>query len=140
MPRGIPKKKPEAQQQNGAGKTKGGRINKMQCVRDALGEMGNGAQPKDIQGFLKRRFNLDMDTKFISTYKGTILKEAARKSGIIRQPAATSPAPAPVTPKASRQAGATNGGITVEDIKAVKELVGRIGADGVRELAEVLSK
>src|SRR5581483_7905519 len=96
MPRRRPKKQPEAQDQaNGAARTRAGRINKMQCVRDALDEMGNDAQPKDIQGFLKRRFGLDMDTKFISTYKGTILKEAARKSGVTRRPAAVAASSAP---------------------------------------------
>lgn len=135
MPRGIPNKKPDAQgQAHGAVATRGGRINKMDCVRQALGELGDDARTKDIQGFLKRRFNLDMNTKMISTYKGSILKEAARKSGIIRKPAATSPAPA--TPKVAQ----ANGAIGMDDIRAVKELVGRIGVDGVRELAEVLSK
>ena len=66
------------------------------CPR-ALGELGNDAQAKAIQDFLKRRFDLDMTTKHISTYKGSILKEAARKSGVIRQPAATAPAPARMT-------------------------------------------
>ena len=103
MPRGIPNKKPEPTagaegQANGTAKPAGRKgINKLQCVRDALAELGNDAQTKDIQGFLKRKFNLDMNTKFVSTYKGTILREAAKKSGVIRQPAArvSSPAPAP---------------------------------------------
>jgi len=107
MPRGIPKTKHEPaagteEQGNGAtgatgqenkttkaaGRKKGKRVNKLQCVREAIAELGNDAQPKDIQDFLKRRFNLDMNTKFISTYKGTILRSAARESGVIREPAA----------------------------------------------------
>jgi len=152
MPRGIPKKKPDEQeqgQQNGAGRTKGGRINKLQCVRDALAELGNDAQPKDIQDFLKRRFDLDMNTKFIGTYKGTILRGKSGQRGIMRTPAAiapaevpaaTAPAPVPAPPKASPQVEGTNGGISVEDIRAVKALVDRLGADGLRELAEVLSE
>jgi hypothetical protein len=118
---------------------KGKRINKLQCVREALGELGNDAQPKDNQDFLKCRFNLDMTTKFISTYKGTVLREAARKSGIIRQPAARVSSPAPAPPKASPKVVGTNGGISVEDIRAVKGLVEKIGAEAVKELAEVLS-
>ena len=61
------------------------------------------------------------------------------KSGVIRQPA-VAPAPTPAPPKASPQVGGTNGGISVEDIRAVKALVDRIGADSVRELAEVLAQ
>jgi hypothetical protein len=118
------------------GKTRGGRINKLDCVRQALAELGNDAQPKDIQGFLKRKFGLDMNTKFISTYKGTILRGAAKKGGVVRRTAATAPAPA----KAALKVGAVNGAISVEDIRAVKELVGRIGAESVKELAGVLSQ
>ncbi|HKI35084.1 MAG TPA: hypothetical protein VKA46_24720 [Gemmataceae bacterium] len=141
MPRGIPKKQPDAQdQQNGAGRTKGGRINKLQCVRDALHELGNDAQPRAIQDFLKHRFDLDMNTKFIGTYKGTILRGKSGQSGIMRTPAATAPAEVPVPPKASPQVGGTNGGISVDDIRAIKALVDRLGADGVRQVAEVLSE
>lgn len=144
MPRGRPKKQQEPAttgpgQENGAGETKGGRINKMDCVRQALAELGDNAQPKDIQDFLLRKFDLDMNSKMVSTYKGTILKNPARKSGIIRRPAARVSSPAPAPPKASPKVGGTNGGISVEDIRALKELPGRIGADNVRELAEVLS-
>jgi hypothetical protein len=49
------------------------------------------------------------------------------------------PAAPPAPPKASPKAGGTNGGIGVDDIRAVKELVERLGADSVRELAEALA-
>jgi hypothetical protein len=48
--------------------------------------------------------------------------------------ARSTPAPAP-TPKS-----APAGGISVEDIRAVKELVERIGAENVQELVGVLSE
>lgn len=134
MPRGIPK--------NRAWKT----INKMDCVRQTLAELGNDAQPKDIQDHLKKKFDLDMDTKMISTYKSSILRDAAKKSGIIRQPAAPAPEPTPAPsktpapPKASPRVGGTNGGISVEDIRAVKGLVEKLGAEAVKELAEVLAQ
>jgi len=118
MPRGIPK--------NRAWKT----INKMDCVRQALANLGHDATTKELQDFLKKTFNLDMDAKMLSSYKGSILKKAAGPSALIRQPAPTPPTPL--------KAVATNGGISVEDIRAVKELVGRIGADNVRELVDVL--
>jgi hypothetical protein len=111
----------------------------MQCVREALSELGNDAQPKDIQDFLRRKFRLDMTTQYISTYKSGVLKEAARKSGIIRLPTATTPTPATAPPKASPQVAAMNGRISVEDIRAVKAVVEKIGAEAVKELADVLS-
>jgi hypothetical protein len=138
MPRGIPNKKQEPA--DGAaksmGRKKGNGVNKMQCVREALAELGNEAQPKDIQDLLKRKFGLDMNTKFISTYKSSILREAAKKGGAA--PKASSPAAAP--PKTSLKVAGTNGGISVEDIRAVKGLVDKIGAGTVKELADVLSE
>ncbi len=145
MPRGIPNKKQEPAAGTGApadgaakpaGRKRGKGVNKMQRVREALAELGNDAQPKDIQDLLKRKFGLDMNTKFISTYKGSILREAAKKGGGARQQTATAPALAKASPKVS----ATNGTITVEDIRAVKGLVDKIGAGAVKELADVLSE
>lgn len=133
MPKGRPKKQQDDQAPNGtaAGQEEGERINKMQCVRDALGEIGNDAQPKDIQDFLKRRFDLDMNTKMISTYKGSILKGKSGKSGVIRQPAARV---ARESPKVER----ANGGISVEEIRDVKGLADRLGAEKVRAIMGVL--
>jgi hypothetical protein len=71
---------------------------------------------------------------------GTVLREAAKKGGVVRQAAARVSSPAPAQPKASPKVGGRNGGISVEDIRAVKTLVDRIGADGVRELVAVLSE
>jgi hypothetical protein len=144
MPRGIPNKKQETAAGTGApadgaakpaGRKKGKGVNKMQRVREALAELGNDAQPKDIQDLLKRKFNLEMNTKFISTYKGSILREAAKKGGPVRQAAAKAPAP-----KTSIKVAGKNGGISVEDIRAVKGLVDKIGAEAVKGLADVLSE
>jgi hypothetical protein len=131
MPRGRPKKDAPG---NVAAPMWAGRTNKMECVRQALTQLGDDAKPKELQGFLKKTFHLDMDTKMLSTYKGMILKDAARKSAIMRPLAAGTRA----TPPA--RAVAVNGGISVDDIRAVKELVDKIGRDSLRALAEVLSK
>src|SRR5437868_1408973 len=112
MPRGRPKKRPDAQENDRQGGAQpGGRVNKMQCVREALQELGDAAQPKDLQDFLKRRFGLDMTTKHISTYKGGILKGKSGRGAPLRRPATQ-----PVAP--GRGEGA-NGGISVEDVRAV---------------------
>jgi hypothetical protein len=79
-----------------------------------------------------------MNTKFISTYKGAILRGKSGKSAIMRSPA-VAPAPAPAPPKASSQVVAMNGGISVEDIRAVKAVVEKVGAEPVKELANVLA-
>jgi hypothetical protein len=116
MPRGIPKN-----QENGKP------ISKMEAVRRALADLGSDAMPVGIQKHIKEKFGVQMDPNMISNYKSAI--KAAGKSAIIRSPAAL----AKTRTKAA-------GGITPEDVRAVKELVGKIGADQVRQLAEVLGK
>ena len=111
MPRGIPKNKA-----NG--------MSKMDGMRRALAELGGDAENQDIRKFLKSQLSLDMDLKMISGYK-TYLK-AANKSAAIRKPGI--PAAAPVVVD----------GITLDDIRAVRQVVNKIGADKVRNLAAAL--
>ena len=116
MPTGIPKNR-----ENGKA------ISKMEAVRRALTELGNDALPAAIQKHIKEKFGVQMDPNMISNYKSAI--KSATKSAIIRSPKAST--------KVSTKAA---GGLTPEDVRAVKELVGKIGADQVRQLAEVLGK
>jgi hypothetical protein len=119
MPRGIPNKQP-ATMAVGTG------ITKIEAVRRALAELGPDAMPLKIKGYLKRNFRIDMEPQNISNYKSTL--KAAEKSAPILQPEAK-----PATTTAA-------GGFSLEDIEAVKEVADRIGAEKVRQLAEVLSK
>jgi hypothetical protein len=114
MPTGIPKNRVNGQA-----------ISKMEAVRRTLAELGNDAMPGAIQKHIKEKFGVQMDPNMISNYKSAI--KSASKSAIIRSPKAFT--------KASTK---TAGGLTPEDVRAVKELVGKIGADQVRQLAEVL--
>jgi hypothetical protein len=59
-------------------------------------------------------------------------RKPARKAAPAAAVARTTPAPAPKT--------VSKGGINLEDIRAVKGLVDRIGADKVQELAGMLSR
>ena len=110
MPRSIPK--------NGAD------VSKMERVRRALQVLGSDAMPLEIRDFLKKEFGVDMDAQTISNYKST-LKNKSRRGPKRR----TGPAPVKAP-----------SGFTLQDIQAVKEMADRIGADKVRQLAEVLSK
>jgi hypothetical protein len=67
-----------------------------------------------------------MEPQNISNYKSTL--KAAEKNASVRQPDAK--------PAADTAAG----GFSLEEIQAVKEVADRIGAEKVRQLAEVLSK
>lgn len=117
----------------GKAKRSGG-ITKWDAVEQALAGLGNDAMPVAIQDYVKSTFGLDMNTGLISNYKSNILKKGgARKAGAGKKNGRV----AATTATTGSAAGA---GISVEDIRAVKELVDRMGADRLRELAQVLAK
>jgi hypothetical protein len=109
---------------------KSGRINKMECMRQALAALGSDAAPKEIEDYLKREFNLVMGRKMISTYKGSVNKKAGQQSALMRAPALA--AAAPTAGRAARGNGSK------DDARAVKELADRIGPDEVRDWLDVL--
>lgn len=113
MPRGR-KKQP--------GPSNGKGVTKKEAVERALAELGRDAQPLAIQQHIKERYGLDMERSHISNYKTNLLKQrrtTARKPG--------------------GRAAAANG-FSLDEIRAVKEIVDRIGAEKVRQLAEALAK
>jgi hypothetical protein len=106
-------------------------ITKQEAVRRALAALGKMALASDIQKYVKETFNLDMTIDHIYTAKSSVLgkgKKKARKPAV-KQP----PAPEPI-------AGTPAGGIRLEDIEAVKGLLGRVGADNLKALAEMLAR
>ena len=103
---------------------------KMDAVRDALANLGNDATPIDIQAYVKKTFNLALDTSLISNYKGYLTKGAGKKSKSKGK-----------KPGKAKAAGVQHvGGISMADIAAVKALTDRMGADKVADLARVLGK
>jgi hypothetical protein len=126
MPKGYPKEK--------APPANGKPISKMEAMRQIFDARGYDIKPLEIQSHLKKEFGINMTTTVISSYKTTITSKRKGKRGKKKMSAIAAEsqaAPAPVS---------RAGGITVEDIRAVKELAKRIGADKVRQLAEVLAK
>jgi hypothetical protein len=101
---------------------------KFEGVKRALAALGPDAKPLAVQGYVKKSFNLDVSTAVISSYKKE-LKAKAKKPGP-KPPAKQS---APVAANGSR-----SGGITLEDIQAVKGLVGRVGPDQLKGLIDLL--
>ena len=99
-----------------------------EAVRRAIAEIGHDAKAAELADFIKSQFGIRMTPPHIATYKTRIVRKGGSESAIIRRPQV--PAAAPAT---------MSGGITVEEIRAVKEVVDRLGAEKVRELTEVLS-
>jgi len=147
------RKEPAPQTTPGSGavrQAQEGQVNKLEGVRRALKELGKEATSLDIQSFLKQRFGLEVARDLITKYKSHLLIQAARKKQAkakppARMPAAKEPEPKPqVQPSAASASPAKGssgkGGIQLEDIGAVKELIGRVGADGLRKLIDLLAR
>jgi hypothetical protein len=112
-----------------------GVITKQEAVRRALAELGRDAKPTVIKGWVKEKHGIEMGTDHISTAKGQILREGRgkRKAGAVTQPSAAQNSAEP------RQQGKGNG-ISLDDIEAVKGLVGRVRADNLKKLVDVLAR
>jgi hypothetical protein len=113
-----------------AAKEKG--ISKLAAVKKALKELGKDAMPVKIQEYVKETFSLEMSTSHVSNYKSLLLR---KKKGKKAAEAAPAPAAAPVK-AASAPAG--GGSVSMGDIAAVKELVGRVGEDKLKSLIGLL--
>jgi len=126
MPRGRPKKAPGAAK----GERPNGPLSKTEAVRQALADLGAGAGRLALRDHVRAKFGIAMTPNHVSHCKSVLLKKAAggRAAGSKHGGAA-----------AAKVAGA-EGGVSLDDIRAVKALVDRLGADNVRGLAEVLAR
>jgi hypothetical protein len=127
------------------------------------------ASRTDIRSFLTKRFSIEMNLDMISTYKADVARKLANAKKVPPASAENKPAPKPPAkststpiakkpatpappamhdsvPKAvAKPAAATvsNGvahGIELDDIRAVKDLVGRVGSASLKTLIDVLVK
>jgi hypothetical protein len=134
-----------AEKANGAAAPQKGKrsgLTKMEAVRRALRKLGKGAKPVQLQSFVREQFGIEMTAGHVSTYKGDILRKAAQAKAAAPKgtpPNAAAKAPLPAAPTATPNAK-PGGGIALEDIQAVKVLVGRIGAADLKALIDVLAR
>jgi hypothetical protein len=127
-----------------AEKTQAAGMSKMEAVRQAISKLGADAGRTQIQSFVKEKFGIEMSADHISNYKGEILKKAvggakpATKKPVAPTRAASSAAAA--KPAGSTSNAKAAGGIGLQDIQAVKELVGRVGPEHLKGLVDILAK
>jgi hypothetical protein len=107
-------------------------MSKMDGVRKTMAKLGATAKPLEIQAYLKKAFNIDMETTVISTYKNNVLKEMGKGKRGRRKKRGFHTAAAGSTSSAR--------GITLDDIQTLKSLVDSMGAAKLLQLAKVLSK
>jgi hypothetical protein len=125
-----------AEKNNGtAPKKVNGGITKIEAVRQALSKLGKDASRPDIQKFVKDTYGLQMTLDHISNCKGELRKKKKpAKTAVAQQSAAakSEPKKPPTRPLAH--------GISLEDIEAVKSLVGRVGANSLKKLIDVMAR
>jgi hypothetical protein len=108
-------------------------MTKIAAVRKALRVLGKNAMPIQIQDYVKT-LGVEMSTAHVSNYKTYLLKgkkgkKKGRKKGASE--VAATMAPAPVKAKEA-------GTLSIADIEAVKDLVGKVGQENLKNLVGLL--
>jgi len=118
-------------------------VTKQEAVRRAVAALGKTASAKDIQKHVKETFGFDMTIPHVYNAKSNILAKGKKKAKKpkVKQPAGAEPAAAakPQVQPAS-VARQPAGSIRLEDLEAVKGLLGRVGADNLKALADLLAR
>jgi hypothetical protein len=118
---------------------------KMDAVKRALAKFGRKAKPTQIRAWVRAQFGMDLSNDLISTYKGEILhkkggkgkkKAAAKKEQTGTNSKTTPPAKRAPRPAAGKAAAT----ISLDDLRVVKGLLARVGADGLKGAIDLLSR
>jgi hypothetical protein len=117
-----------------AKKSQGG-IKKMEAVRRALSKSGRDAKPLRIQAWVEEKYGIEISADHVSVCKAIILRKGRgkRKTASVTQPSAAQNSAGP------RQQGRADA-ISLDDIEAVKGLVGRVGPGSLKQLVDVLAR
>jgi hypothetical protein len=111
-------------------------ITKIAAVKKALKELGKDAMPGKIQEYVKEKFGLEMSSSHVSNYKTHLRKRKSKKAKAV---AGAESAPATAAPVVKAASASANGSsVTLSDIAAVKDLVGRVGEDKLKSLIGLL--
>ncbi len=119
-----------------------GGVNKLGAVREVIKAHGKDTMPTEIVKFAKAEHGVTISSDVASNYKSLALKQLGLK-GTGKRKGKRGPKPGwKLAVAASNGASAVTHttGITLEDIGAVKKLVDQIGAEKVKQLAQVLAK
>jgi hypothetical protein len=115
-------------------------MTKIEALRQAVKKLGKDATSLEFQGYLKKRFGLEMTREHITKYRGDLRREQSGRKNSQARPAPAARADASRSPSTSPKQSTGKDGIPLEDIQAVKILVGRVGADDLRKLIDVLGR
>jgi hypothetical protein len=131
--------------------------NKNEAVYLALQELGTDAKRGPIREFVKERFGIDMNPDHVSTARGEALRKMAgdgkpapkesppaaeaepaapREPAGVEQAAPDAAAQTPLREKSSPTSSST--AVELDDLIALKALVGRVGAENLRRLIDIV--
>jgi hypothetical protein len=118
---------------------------KMDAVKRALTKLGRKAKPTQIRAWVKAQFGMDLSNDLISTYKGEILHKKGgkgkKKAAARKEQERTTAKPASAAKAALRPAaGKATAAISLDDLRVVKQLLARVGADGLKGAIDLLSR
>jgi hypothetical protein len=106
-------------------------ISKLDAMRQAVAKLGKDAPLADLLKVIKQDFGINLDRALAYNYKSLVSSKPATGKRKSRKPGRK---PAAVAANGSKDVA-----IMIEDIRAVKALTDRIGAEKVKELAAVLA-
>ena len=118
---------------------------KMDAVKRALTTLGRKAKPTQIRAWVRSQFGMDLSNDLISTYKGEILHKKGGKgkktAAAKKEQTGATAKPAPAAKAALRPAaGKATAAISLDDLRVVKGLLARVGADGLKGAIDLLSR
>ena len=111
-----------------------GGVSMMEMVRTAVEELGANPKPAAIQEYIKAKYDKEISKIIISNYKSTMKKKKGSGKRRGRPPGSGA-----AKVEAASVSSAGGKGIRLEDLSAVRGLVGRLGAVQVRQLVDVLA-
>jgi hypothetical protein len=137
----MPKNDPTDEAASGATETatatprKGGRKkgkkrkhNKTAYVREAIEAKGRDASNQELLDFIRAKHRITINPSHFSNIKSNVMKEKPSKKAAASNGAAK---------KESARTGSATTRLSLEEIRMVKDLLKRIGPDGLREVVSL---
>jgi hypothetical protein len=123
-------------------------LTKSEAVKRTFARLGKAAMPKAVQAEVKRVYGLDASPNLISTIKSELggaaaaAKKPAGAKPVAKKQAANASATKAAAPVAAKPTPSANGKhpvVSIDDVLALKAIVGRVGAGHVKTLIDVMS-
>jgi hypothetical protein len=118
-------------------KSKSGGVTIRDAVREVLDEKGMDTKPLQIQKLIKDKHHLDVSPNLISNYKSFFRSKAGlprSRAGRRRKARASNGR------HAGRKGAAGREEVRIEDLRALRDMAGRIGPSRLRELVDFLAE